>query len=57
MLLILLSIVEKKGIVDKFDFAMRMKEWMKKGYPELGDVGKYICEGLHPNCTSYMGVV
>ena len=40
MLLILLSIVENEGRVDKLDFARRMVEWMKKGFPELGDIGQ-----------------
>ena len=40
MLLILLSIVENNGQVDKIDFAKRMLNWKKSGFAELGDVGK-----------------
>lgn len=51
MLLILLSIVENKGRVDKLDFARRMREWMMKGFPELGDVGQFDSE---QKCTMNM---
>lgn len=41
MLLILLSVVENNGIVDEKDFARRLRDWMLKGFPELGDPGEY----------------
>lgn len=39
MLLILQSIVANKGTVDEKDFAKRLHNWMKQGFPELGDGG------------------
>ena len=42
MLLILLSILSKEGKVDEKDFAKRLQDWMIKGFPELGDQGKYV---------------
>lgn len=39
MLLILLSIIDNNGALEKKDFAKRMQEWMQKGFPELGDAG------------------
>ncbi|XP_011410575.2 PREDICTED: uncharacterized protein LOC105316948 [Amphimedon queenslandica] len=41
MLLILLSVVENNGIVDEKDFARRLRDWMLKGFPELGDPGGF----------------
>ena len=45
MLLILMSVVDHSGSIDRKDFANRLFEWMKKGYPELGDRGvcMYVC--------------
>ena len=40
MLLILLSIVSNNGQVDEKDFAKRLQDWMKKGFPNLGDQGE-----------------
>ncbi|XP_022343575.2 ADP-ribosylarginine hydrolase Tri1-like [Crassostrea virginica] len=39
MLLILMSITDNKGKVDYKDVARRLKNWMKCGLPELGDLG------------------
>ena len=44
MLLILKSIVESSGCVDKLDFAKRLHGWMKYGFSELGDHGGcFVC--------------
>jgi len=40
MLLIMLMIIEGQGSVNPLDFASRIHNWMKKGFPEFGDVGK-----------------
>lgn len=40
MLLIMLSIIDKNGIVDEKDFAARLHNWMLKGFSELGDHGR-----------------
>ena len=37
MLLILMSIVDGGGIVDRKDFAKRLYNWMQNGFRELGD--------------------
>ena len=39
MLLILLSIVANEGKINEKDFAKRLQDWMKEGFPELGDYG------------------
>lgn len=39
MLLILQSVVENNGRVDRLDFARRILHWMKHGFQELGDYG------------------
>ncbi|XP_076447765.1 ADP-ribosyl-[dinitrogen reductase] glycohydrolase-like isoform X2 [Babylonia areolata] len=39
MLLILLSLLDNGGQVSVQDFAERMKNWMNKGFAELGDFG------------------
>ena len=47
MLVILLSIVSKSGIVDEIDFAERLHGWMRHGFKDLGDHGKYCHHSLH----------
>ncbi|XP_033745094.1 ADP-ribosylarginine hydrolase Tri1-like isoform X2 [Pecten maximus] len=37
MILILLSLIEKQGKVDVFDYGRRIKNWSQKGFAELGD--------------------
>ncbi|XP_065827930.1 ADP-ribosylarginine hydrolase Tri1-like [Oscarella lobularis] len=39
MLLIMLGVIESRGAVSELDFAWRLKEWTKRGFPELGDQG------------------
>ena len=39
MLLILLSIVANEGKINEKDFAKRLQDWMREGFPELGDHG------------------
>lgn len=38
MILIMLSILEKDGVVDPVDFGLKLKHWARRGFPELGDV-------------------
>lgn len=44
MLLILLMIVEGNRAVDQVDFAKRLYNWMRHGFPEFGDRGMYGLE-------------
>ena len=41
MLLILLMIVQGNGAVDQLNFADRLYNWMRHGFPEFGDHGKW----------------
>ena len=42
-MLLILQMICERGKVDKCDFAARMLNWMYRGFPELGDKGKF-CE-------------
>ncbi|XP_070558794.1 ADP-ribosyl-[dinitrogen reductase] glycohydrolase-like [Ptychodera flava] len=48
MILIMRSLVDKKGKVDVVDFANKLLNWAKKGFPELGDKGG-LGIGSHTN--------